>query len=219
MDPEEKEGTLPVKAQTQALETKLFPKLAELAPEDQEVFQSLLKLIALGFQRDKLYPQVIKAAKKTQFANTYVSSRLFFRDVREDLAFFGEFLTAQDGYVEEGQVFATTRDGWAKGLPAPSMKGVYREDQAQIELSCNFAWRNPYQYRVLPGTNTVVIKQDGTIEKLSAPGEWEPLSLAEKKELTKMFDQLGSKIQRIHEADRQFLEELRGSSSQSSQRT
>ncbi len=218
MDPEEKEETLPVKVQTPALKTKLISKLAELPLEDQEVFQSLLNLIALGLQSDKLYLQLIEAAKKTQYSHMYVPSRLFFKDVREDLASFGEFWSAQTGIVEEGQIFTTTRDGWVQGLPAPSMKGIYREGQARIELRSNSSSGNPYEAEVLPGAESVVIKQDGTMEKLSAPGKWESLSSAEKKELTKMFDQLGSRIHQIHEADKHFLEELRGVSSQSLQR-
>lgn len=207
-----KQENLPIEARSKTLEAKYFPEFSHLPPENREVFQSLFDLLVVGFQRDKVYSQLIERANDLPSPWRYNPDRLFFGDVREDLKSFGEFWNPQTGIVEEGQVFATTREGWAKGLPAPSMKGIYREGQAQIELKGNFDAGNPYEDQVLPGVGTIILRQDGSINKVSTPGKQEPPSSLEKGRLVKVFNQLGQRVQRIHEHEKRLLEKLSKSS-------
>jgi len=103
--------------------------------------------------------------------------------------------------VREGDVFVTTRDGWVKGLDAPRVRGAYKEGQAQIEISPNLDPETHFHSGVLPGLDSIVLKQNGEIIGILSSRKKRELNSQEKTKLVGLLNGLRAKVERVLQAN------------------
>jgi len=199
------EEKLPVEIQPSS-KALIHIETSDLSPEDKEIFSSIFQLLATGLKRDEIYSKLVELAEKNPslFDSPwqYNPSRRLFEDTRSLRKALGEdFFAPNVGIVREGDVFVTTRDGWVKGLDAPRVRGVYKENQAQIEISPNLDPETHFQSGILPGLDTILLKQNGEIIGLSSLREERELNSQEKAELVNLLDKIRTKVERVLQAD------------------
>jgi len=158
-----------------------------LPKEVSATHKSLIDLLYVGLRRDMDYSKLIQNYSSSPGAYRYNASGLFFRDV-SDLK--DRPLKAMLGTVEEGEVFVTNRDEWAKSLDAPEIKGLKRGNKLSIYISSNSDAGSRYDHEVFPNTSihTVTVDEEGGITGITWRGERKELTQIQKNTLVEMFN-------------------------------
>jgi len=199
------EEKLPVEIQPSS-KALIHIETSDLPPEDKEIFSSLFQLLAAGLKRDEVYSKLVELAKKNPslFDSPwqYDPNRRLFEDTRSlRNALEEDFFDPNVGIVREGDVFVTTRDGWVKGLDAPRVRGAYKEGQAQIEISPNLDPETHFHSGVLPGLDSIVLKQNGEIIGILSSRKKRELNSQEKTKLVGLLNGLRAKVERVLQAN------------------